>query len=135
MQLGLKPALDAVGVRPLAVHQRRWDDGRTLQRAPVGAEDEVDVRRALLSPPSRRPRRALGAAVPAERLHLGHRLIGLEQKGERVVARFDNGASANRIIWSAPTASSSACAISPLARRSRASPAASPGAGWCRASA
>ena len=32
IRLGLKPALDAAGVRPLAVHQRRWDDGRTLQR-------------------------------------------------------------------------------------------------------
>src|SRR5262249_11246411 len=35
----------------------------------------------------------LGAAVAAERLHVGHRLAGLEQKGERVVARFENGAS------------------------------------------
>jgi salicylate hydroxylase len=34
--LGLKPELDKAGVRPQAVHQRRWDDGRTLQRAPVG---------------------------------------------------------------------------------------------------
>ena len=36
IRLGLKPALDAAGVFPQAVHQRRWDDGRTLQRAPVG---------------------------------------------------------------------------------------------------
>ena len=35
-RLGLKPAMDAVGVRPRAVHQKRWDDGRTLQRAPLG---------------------------------------------------------------------------------------------------
>ncbi|MEA2804727.1 MAG: hypothetical protein QOE49_4822, partial [Rhodospirillaceae bacterium] len=41
IRLGLKPALDAAGVRPLAVHQRRWDDGRTLQRAPVGPEVEA----------------------------------------------------------------------------------------------
>jgi 2-polyprenyl-6-methoxyphenol hydroxylase-like FAD-dependent oxidoreductase len=38
VRLGLKPAMDKVGVRPLAVHQRRWDDGRTLQRAPLGPE-------------------------------------------------------------------------------------------------
>ena len=25
-----------MGVRPLAFHQRRWDDGRTLLRAPLG---------------------------------------------------------------------------------------------------
>ena len=41
IRLGLKPALDAAGVRPLAVHQRRWDDGRTLQRAPLGPEVEA----------------------------------------------------------------------------------------------
>jgi salicylate hydroxylase len=29
--------------------------------------------------------------MPAERVHVGHRLVGLEPKGERVVARFDNG--------------------------------------------
>ena len=33
--------MDAVGVRPVAVHQRRWDDGRTLQRAPLGPEVET----------------------------------------------------------------------------------------------
>src|SRR5206468_7791291 len=41
IRLGLRPALDKAGVRPHAVHQRRWDDGRTLQRAPLGAEVET----------------------------------------------------------------------------------------------
>src|SRR6266403_1777862 len=41
IRLGLKPALDKAGVRPLAVHQRRWEDGRTLQRAPLGPEVET----------------------------------------------------------------------------------------------
>jgi 2-polyprenyl-6-methoxyphenol hydroxylase-like FAD-dependent oxidoreductase len=27
-RLGLGPAMDAVGVRPRALHQRRWDDGQ-----------------------------------------------------------------------------------------------------------
>jgi salicylate hydroxylase len=93
IRLGLKPALDRAGVRPLAVHQRRWDDGRTLQRAPVGLEVE-----AAFGAPYYHLHRGdlaelLGAAVPAERLHVGHRLVGLEQKGERVVARFENGVS------------------------------------------
>src|SRR5687767_38448 len=35
-RLGLGASLDRRGVRPVAVHQRRWDDGRTLQRAPLG---------------------------------------------------------------------------------------------------
>src|SRR5260370_12072772 len=38
IRLGLKADLDRAGVRPLAVHQRRWDDGPTLQRPPGGPE-------------------------------------------------------------------------------------------------
>jgi salicylate hydroxylase len=93
-RLGLRPAMDAVGVRPLAIHQRRWDDGRTLQRAPLGPEVETQFgapyyhfHRADLA-------NLLADAVPPGRLHIGHRLIGLEQHGERVTALFDNGASA-----------------------------------------
>jgi len=93
IRLGLKPAMDRVGVRPLAVHQRRWQDGRTLQRAPVGAE----VEQAFGAPYYHFHRGdladLLGAAVPAERLHVGHRLVDLEQKGGRVLARFENGAT------------------------------------------
>ena len=94
IRLGLKPALDAVGVRPLAVHQRRWDDGRTLQRAPVGPEVEATFGAPYYHFHRGDLAELLGAAVPAERLHVGHRLVGLEQQGERVVARFENGASA-----------------------------------------
>ena len=94
IRLGLKPALDAVGVRPLAVHQRRWDDGRTLQRAPVGPEVEATFGAPYYHFHRGDLAELLGAAVPAERLHVGHRLVGLEQQGERVVARFENAASA-----------------------------------------
>ena len=34
-RLGLGEGLDRDGVRPLGTHQRRWDDGRTLQQAPL----------------------------------------------------------------------------------------------------
>jgi salicylate hydroxylase len=83
--------LDAAGVFPQAVHQRRWDDGRTLQRAPVGKLVEqtfgapyYHFHRADLA-------NLLAAALPPERVHVGHRLVDLEQKGGRVVARFENG--------------------------------------------
>lgn len=93
-RLGLKPAMDAVGVLPRAVHQKRWDDGRTLQRAPLGPEIE-----ATFGAPYYHFHRAdlatlLAEALPTERLHLGHKLVDLAQKGERVTARFENGASA-----------------------------------------
>jgi salicylate hydroxylase len=91
IRLGLKPDLDRAGVRPLAVHQRRWDDGRTLQRAPVGPEVEATFGAPYYHLHRGDLAELLGAAVPAERLHVGHRLVGLEQRGERVVARFENG--------------------------------------------
>jgi salicylate hydroxylase len=93
IRLGLRPALDAAGVFPQAVHQRRWDDGRTLQRAPLGQPVE-----ATFGAPYYHFHRAdlanlLAAALPAERLHVRHQLVDLEEKGERVVARFENGAA------------------------------------------
>jgi salicylate hydroxylase len=91
---GLKAAMDSVGVRPRAVHQRRWDDGRTLQCAPLGPEVE-----AAFGAPYYHFHRAdlanlLAGALPQECLHVGHKLIGLEQKGARVIARFESGATA-----------------------------------------
>jgi salicylate hydroxylase len=94
LRLGLQGAMEAVGIRPLAVHQRRWDDGRTLQRAPLGPEVE-----AAFGAPYYHFHRAdlanlLAAALPQQRLHVGPKLVGLEQKGERVIARFENGVTA-----------------------------------------
>jgi salicylate hydroxylase len=92
-RLGVRAAMDRVGVFPRGVHQRRWDDGRTLQRAPLGPEVE-----ATFGAPYYHFHRAdlanlLADAMPPDRVHTGHKLVGLDQKGERVVARFENGAS------------------------------------------
>jgi salicylate hydroxylase len=79
--LGLASALAATGVKPLAWHQRRWDDGRTLLRAPLPTGfPHYQMHRADLLD-------ALAAALPADRVHLGHRLVGLDD-GE---ARFADG--------------------------------------------
>ncbi len=93
-RLGLGAALEKYGVRPVAVDQKRWDDGRTLQRGTLGPEVE-----ARFGAPYYHFHRGdlaalLAAAMPRERTHAGHRLVGIEERGERVVARFDNGASA-----------------------------------------
>jgi salicylate hydroxylase len=90
-RLGLARRLAGAGVKPLAWHQRRWDDGRTLLRSPLAEPLEVEfgyphyqIHRAdLLS--------ALADAVPADRIHLGHRLTGLAETGDRVRARFADG--------------------------------------------
>ncbi len=91
-RLGIVEALDINGVRPVGVHQRRWDDGRTLQRAPLGPEIE-----AAFGAPYYHFHRAdlvgvLAAAMPPGRVHVGHRLREIDDLGERVVATFENGA-------------------------------------------
>lgn len=91
-QLGFGPALDRVGVRPLTAHQRRWDDGRTLQKAPLnprceqlyGAPHMTLHRRDLLD--------AIASGMAAERVHLGHRLAGFTDHGDHVEVWFENGA-------------------------------------------
>src|SRR5262245_1791155 len=91
-RLGLAEALDRTGVRPVAVHQRRWDDGRTLQRAPLGEAVE-----AAFGAPYYHFHRAdlldvLASALPPDRVHLGHRLTELTDDGDCVELRFTNGA-------------------------------------------
>jgi salicylate hydroxylase len=92
-RLGLADALAATGVKPLAWHQRRWDDGRTLVRAPLAGAVE-----ATYGLPQYQMHRAdllavLAGALPAGRLHLGHRLTRLADDGDRVRAWFANGTS------------------------------------------
>jgi salicylate hydroxylase len=92
IRLGLGEGLLREGVRPRSTHQRRWDDGRTLQRAPLNPQCEqlygaphVTIHRADLLA-------VISAGFPAERIHLGHRLAGLAERRDHVEAWFDNGA-------------------------------------------
>src|SRR5262245_19474634 len=90
-RLGLGPALDREAVRPASIHQRRWQDGRTLQRAPLNPRCEelygaphLTVHRAdLLS--------IIASGFPSERVHLAHRVIGLADKGDHIEATFETG--------------------------------------------
>jgi salicylate hydroxylase len=91
-RLGLAAGLDREGVRPLLTHQRRWQDGRTLQRAPLNPLCEelygaphVTLHRADLLD-------VIASGFPAERIHLGHRLTGLADNGDSTEAWFENGA-------------------------------------------
>src|SRR6266702_5182646 len=91
-RLGLGPGLDREGVRPIGTHQRRWQDGRTLQKAALNPQCEelygaphVTIHRADLLA-------VIAAGFPGERIHLGHRLVGLADQGEEIEAWFENGA-------------------------------------------
>ena len=90
-RLGLHDGLLREGVCPIGTHQRRWEDGRTLQRAPLNPRCEqlygaphITIHRADLLA-------VISSAFPAERIHLGHRLTGLADKSDYVEAWFDNG--------------------------------------------
>ena len=91
-RLGVSPALDSVGVRPTFTWQRRWQDGRTLQQAPLnplceqlyGAPHLTIHRRDLLA--------AIAAGFPRDHVHLDHRLDGFTAYADRVEAAFENGA-------------------------------------------
>jgi salicylate hydroxylase len=92
-RFGLAETLATMGVQPLTLRQRRWDDGRTLSCAPLG-----DTVKDACGAPYYQVHRAdllnvLASRVPAERVHLGHRLTDLIDHGNRVEGRFENGKS------------------------------------------
>ena len=90
-RLGLGEGLDRDGVRPAGTWQRRWQDGHTLQRAPLnplceelyGAPHMTIHRRDLLA--------VIAAGLPAEHIHLGHRLVGVADSGNKAEGWFENG--------------------------------------------
>jgi salicylate hydroxylase len=91
-RLGLADALAESAVAATALHQRHWQDGRTLLCSPL-----ADVMSAAFGAPHYQLHRAdllriLEQAVPAANLHLGHRLKTFEHLGSHIEVEFENGA-------------------------------------------
>lgn len=91
---GLSARLDEVAVRPQAVEARRWDDGKILSSSPLGDTVETafgaphyHVHRAELL-------KVITDAIPGESLHEGKRCIDIVDEGNGVLAKFDDGSSA-----------------------------------------
>jgi salicylate hydroxylase len=91
---GLSARLDAIAVRPQAVEARRWDDGKVLSSEPLGETVETafgaphyHVHRADLL-------QVIADAIPQGSLHEGKRCIGIVESGNAVLAKFDDGSSA-----------------------------------------
>jgi len=93
-RLGLGSTLNRTGVRPVGVHQRRWDDGRTLQWAPLGEAVETAFGAPYYHFHRADLLRALANALPAQRVQLDHRLTSFQDQGDRVELTFANGARA-----------------------------------------
>jgi salicylate hydroxylase len=92
-RLGLAERLGACGVKPTTFDQRRWDDGRFLVRAPLGAMVEEKFGAPYYTFHRADLHGALASLLPAERVHLGHCFTGLVDHGDQVEAQFDNGST------------------------------------------
>src|SRR6266516_2747145 len=91
-RLGLTRALENSGVKTVAWHDRRWDDGRTLLRSPIAGAMESAFGFPLYHMHRADLINALFRAVPPERVHTGDTLKTFVEAGDRVEAEFQNGA-------------------------------------------
>jgi salicylate hydroxylase len=90
-RLGLGEALAAVGVRPPRSDLRRWQDGSILWTQPL-ADDVVERFGAPYYHVYRPDLIALlGAAVPDEVVHLGHRAVEISHGDDHIEVMFDHG--------------------------------------------
>lgn len=90
-RIGLAEALAETAVAATALHQRHWQDGRSLLYSPL-----ADVMEHAFGAPHYQMHRAdllriLEQAVPAANLHLGHRLTTWIERGGHVEIEFENG--------------------------------------------
>ena len=91
-RLGLAEALGKLGVKTLAWHDRRWDDGRTLLRSSLGQAVEAAFGFPLYHMHRADLVNMLFRALPPERVHVGHTLKTFVERGDQVEAEFENGA-------------------------------------------
>jgi salicylate hydroxylase len=92
--LGLAEPLARVAARPAAAVLRRWDDGRQLWSQPLG--DAIEGRFGAPYYHLYRPDllAVLGAALPADAVRLGHRVVAIEDGPAGIALRFADGAGA-----------------------------------------
>ena len=92
IRLGLRDELDKVAFRSPHFHQRRWQDGRTLTRMPLGHEIEDAFGAPHMIFHRGELHAVLAKAVPPERVHLAHRCVDVGRTATRRWRKFDNGA-------------------------------------------
>jgi salicylate hydroxylase len=98
IRLGLGEECARVAFRSPYFHQRRWQDGRTLTRTPLGDAIAKEFGAPHMIFHRGELHALLAKAVPAERVHLAHRCVGIEQNSDGVTVTFANGATASADI-------------------------------------
>ena len=137
--LGLKEGIERLGVIAAGKEIRLWSTGQTWKLFDLGAISVEQYGSPYMMFHRGDLHSLLVEAIRREKpdaLVLGRKCVGVSQDGDaghdRVRVRRA-GAGVDR--RSAPTACSRGCAPRCSAPTGRSSPASSPGAGWCRASA
>ena len=89
--LDVLPEVERVAVRPTTFEFRRWDNGQLLSTTPLGD----DIERSYAAPYLHAHRADLVAvlanAVPADRVEVGRRCVGVANSGGTVEVRFADG--------------------------------------------
>jgi 6-hydroxynicotinate 3-monooxygenase len=89
--LGLEPALRAASFVAEAAYNREWNTGNVTNILEMGSRLEARYGAPDLMMHRRVLHRALAGLVPAERMHLGMRLAGLDRSSARVTLAFTDG--------------------------------------------
>ena len=90
--LGFRATLEGLGVAIDAWRQRRWQDGRTLLLGHVGDMKGPRGERLFFTSHRADLLGMLRDALPPDRLHLGRRLTGFTDDGDKVMLQFADGA-------------------------------------------
>ncbi len=90
-RLGVLAAVERVAVRPTTYEFRRWDDGRLLSSTPLGDSIEQTYGAPYLNAHRADLVSLLLAAVPADRVEVGRRCVGVTHRGEQAEVRFADG--------------------------------------------
>ena len=93
-RLGLEPRLRDIAFQPAAALNRQSDTGELLWERAMGAASEERYGAPYLVLHRGDLHAVLASAVPSEHLHLGRKLIGLDQRGAMVRLDFADGGHA-----------------------------------------
>lgn len=92
--LGLRPRLETVAFSPATMANREWDTGELSFELPLGERAELDYGAPYFLLHRGDLHQALQDRVPSDIIHLRSRLVGVEERGERIGLRFADGSHA-----------------------------------------